>query len=266
MTLLTAAAATWVWWPSAPPPTTPFASSDATEPVHDRSRTLAQARLQMDARELERFIAEQRTRAGQSTDPAEWRVLAEAHLERVLLESSHLGMAVGKPTFATMPEVVTANLDAGEAAITKARAGGDNHSEVARIEAGLKANRMTGVMSAMRIGREVEKLVEEAAARGSGNPHVAVLRGCRLAFTPKWLGGDPARALPLFEQAAQRLAHDERPLVFAAFTAQLLGNGEVTLRHLRQAVARNPANAYAREVVRRLEAGEERPFERDLAR
>jgi hypothetical protein len=266
VTLLTAAAATWLWWPSAPSPAAPAADGDATEPVHDRSRTLAQTRLKMDARELERFIAEQSARAGQSSDPAEWRVLGEAHLERVLLESSRLGMAVGKPTFADTPEVVTANLDAGEAAIAKARAGGDRHSEVARIEAGLKANRMTGVMSAMRIGREVEKLVEEAATRGSGNPHVAVLRGCRLAFTPKWLGGDPTRALPLFERAADQLTHDERPLVFAAFTAHVLGNAEAALRHLRAAVARNPANAYAREVVRRLEAGEDRAFERDLAR
>lgn len=256
------ASAAWLTWPRPDTGATSLPASVAA--VHPRSAQLAEIRCSMDPPRLERFIAEQTERAESGRDPGEWRVLGEAHLERVLLASSSFGMAVAKPTFATIPDTVSRHLDAGERAVAQARLLGDTHSEVARIEAGLKANRMTGMVAAMRIGREVERLIEEAANRDSGNPHVAVMRGCRLLFTPKWLGGDPQRALPLFEAAASRLPHDERPLVFAAFAAHLLGDTPRALALLRDATRRTPANRYAREVLRRLEAGEDRVFERDV--
>lgn len=251
-----------VAWYVSPPAATQTTVGRLT--AHPRSTALAALRRSMDAAALDAFVVEQQQRAESAGDASEWRVLAEACLERVLLASSRLGMEVGRPTFASMPPEVAASLALGEEAIAKARSLGDLHSEVARIGAGLLANRIDGALAAMRLGRRVDELVAEADAAGDGNPHVAVLRGCRLVFAPKWLGGDPSRALALFEAAAEAMPDDERPLVFAAFAAHLLGDGANAREHLQAAVARNPRNAYAREVLRRLEAGEDDPFGRDL--
>jgi hypothetical protein len=183
----------------------------------------------------------------------------------VLLAASRLGMAVARPTFATVPAELDALLDEGEAAIARARALGDSHSEVPRIEAGLLANRIRGTLTAVQFGRRVDALLDEATTRDPHNPHAAVARGCRLVFAPRWLGGDPARAQALFAAAAAGLPHDERPLVFAAFAAYVLDDARAARAHLAAARARNPANAYAAEVLRRLEQGEADPFGRDVA-
>lgn len=233
--------------------------------MHPRSAILADIRHRMDAAALDVFLASQRECAERSGSAADWRILAEACLERILLASSRLGMAVGRPTFAARPPVVTESLDLGEAAIEKARALGDQDSEVPRIAAGLLANKIDGALAAIRYGSKVDALIEEAATRDDGNPHIAVARGCRLVFAPEWLGGDPPRARALFVKAAEALAHDERPLVFAAFAAYTCGDVTGAQQHLQAAVERNANNAYAREVLRRLQAGEDSPFGRDLA-
>lgn len=218
----------------------------------------------MDGGALDRFLEAQRTRAERTDDPVEWRVLAQACLERVLFAAARSGMAVGRPTFRERPPVVEAAIVAGQAAIVRARQLGDRHSELARVAAGLLAQKIDGALSAMRLGRQVEALLDEAEAFADGNPHVAVARGCRLLFSPKWLGGDPSQARARFVSAAAALPDDERPLVFAAFAAHLAGDAAGAQEHLRAATARNPNNAYAREVLRRLTAGEPDPFGRDL--
>ncbi|MEZ5964104.1 MAG: tetratricopeptide repeat protein [Planctomycetota bacterium] len=218
----------------------------------------------MDVSAMDAFLAEQRERATRTGDPIEWQVLAETCLERVLLEAAPMGMAVGRPVFAKRPEIVDTLLADGLQAITEVRDLGRRHSEVGRIAAGLLANKIDGALAAMRYGRQVDAFLSEAEAFADGNPHIAVARGCRLLFAPRWLGGDPERALNLFESAAHALPEDERPLVFAAFAAHLQGDVARAQRSLRDAVACNPDNAYAREVLRRIQAGEADVFGRSL--
>ncbi len=231
------------------------------------SAALMAARLPMQRDLLEAFVkaqAERCTAAGATAE--DWRVLSEAHLECVLQMTSVKGMAVARPAFAKPPTAMLQHLDAGEQAITRARALGDRHSETARIEAGLKSNRIVGVASALRLGGEIDRLIAEAAERDQGNPHVAVAQGCRLVFAPKFLGGDPRAALALFERAAEAMPDDERPMIFAAFAADILGDAALARRHLEAAAQRNPANRYAREVAARLARGEADAFGRDVDR
>ena len=239
-------------------------AAPTAQPVHARSAALAAARRTMDPARLDAFLVEQRARAAASDDPAEWRVLAQACLERVLLASSRFGMAVARPTFPRPPQLVLDLLAEGEAAVARARELGDRDSDLPRIEAGLLGNRIDGALAAIRFGSKVDALIDEALRLDPGNAHAAVARGCRLVFAPKWLGGDPQRARELFLAAAEALPDDERPLVFAAFAAHVLGDASGAREALARAVARNPANEYAREVARRLAAGEAEPFERDL--
>lgn len=234
-------------------------------PLAGRSRELAAVRLRMDAPALDAFLAEQRARAEAGGAAEAWRVLAEAHLERALLEASHKGMAVGEPTFGDVPGAMAAHLEQAEAAALRAEQIGGEHSETQRIRAGVLSTRITGALSAMRLGRTIERLLARARELDGDNPHVAVAQGCKLVFAPGWLGGDPKAALSLFLAAAEGLPHDERPLVFAAFAANVCGDPRVESL-LARAVERNPNNRYAAEVLRRVRAGERDAFARDVTK
>lgn len=253
-----------LWWTNTIP-AVDLAPSSASDWRSPRSAVLAVARRTTQENALDAFVREQAERCAKADASAEdWRILGEAHLECVLQMTSVKGMAVARPSFPKPPATLLAHLDAGERAIERARALGDQHSETARIEAGLKSNRIVGIASALRLGSEVDRLIGEAAERDQGNPHVAVARGCRLVFAPRFLGGDPQAALMLFEQAAEAMPDDERPLVFAAFAAHVVGDAGLARKHIHAAARRNPANRYAAEVSGRLERGEADPFGRDV--
>lgn len=84
--------------------------------------------------------------------------------------------------------------------------------------------------------------------------------GCRVLFAPPLLGHDARRGRDHLRAGAAGLPFDERPLIFAAWAYHLLDEPEEARRLLTEAIARTPANPFAPEALRRLEAGEEDPF------
>lgn len=196
--------------------------------------------------------------------PTALRRIAETLLERVQLRSQQKGLRVGAPVWDVPPPAVGADVTAGLASLRAARELGDQHSESFRIEAGLLAQQIDGLVSALRLNGQVDAALQKAVELDPHNARAQVALGCRALFAPRFLGHDPRAALTYLSRAAEALQLDERPLVFAAFAHHLLGEAERAQRSLEQAIGRNPNNAYAREVLRRLRAGEAGAFERDL--
>lgn len=230
----------------------------------ERGRLLARTRRAFDLEAFDAFIADQRQIIESAPSRAEsWRILAEAHLERAWVHGRHRGMAVGRPTWTKLPETVQQDLDLGEAALQRARELGDATSESYRIEAALTTARMTGVATAVRLDARVRNALDTATRLDPHNPDAIVANACRRLFKPVWLGGDPAGAkADLLTVAA--VVDDERPLMFAAFAAWLLDERDEALALMRRCRERNPQNEYADAVVRRLEAGTDDPFGRDV--
>ncbi|MCK5944704.1 MAG: hypothetical protein KAI24_22135, partial [Planctomycetes bacterium] len=108
------------------------------------------------------------------TDAAAWQLLAEAHLERALQRTHLRGMSVGKPTFKSLPEAFAADLDAGAAAVAKARELGDDSANLHRIEAGLMSQRITGLLSAARWNAKIGEALDAAGARDADDPQLHV--------------------------------------------------------------------------------------------
>lgn len=197
-------------------------------------------------------------------DAASWHLLAKAHLERSLLRSHDRGMVVGAPIFATLPKELLADLDAGLAAARRARELGDAAGDLFRIEAGLMSQRITGLASALQWNGRIQEALRLAGERGPDNPHLHVALGLRKLLAPKLLGHDAGAALEHFEFAAKALVDDERPAVFAAMASYLQQKRQQAIGWLERAVAINPQNRFARVVLRRLQAGEENAFGRDI--
>lgn len=193
-----------------------------------------------------------------------WHLLAEAHLERSLLRSHDRGMVVGAPVFANPPKELLADLDAGLAAARRARELGDATSDLFRIEAGLMSQRITGLASALQWNGRIQEALRLAGERGPDNPHLHVALGLRKLLAPKLLGHDAEAALEHFEFAAKALTDDERPAVFAAMASYLQKKRQQAIGWLERAVATNPQNRFARVVLRRLQAGEDDAFGRDI--
>lgn len=193
-----------------------------------------------------------------------WHLLAEACLERALLRSHLRGMTVGTPTWPDLPAEVTADLDRGIAAIARARELGDDSADLFRIEAGLLGQRITGLGTALQWNGKIKDALQAASQRAANDPRLHTSLGLRKLLAPKLLGHDPQQALEHFEFAAKALHDDERPAVFAAMASYLQRKRQQAIGWLEQATARNPANTFARVVLRRLRAGEEQPFERDV--
>jgi hypothetical protein len=247
----------WTAGPSAPIPSVPGARVEA------RSAELARVRAACDLEALDAFVEEQRTlaRAGQ---PQAWRVLAEALLERIATRVMRKGMKVGSAVFDAVPPAIAADIDEGLRCLDAARRGGDDSSETWRIEAGLLCYRITGWAAALQLDGRIAAAIDRAVELDPMNPRMHVALGCRKLFAPPLLGQDLDKASEHLLWAANALPDDERPLVFAAMAAWLAGRITECRELLSRAADRNPRNVYAIEVARRLAAGEDDPFGRDV--
>jgi tetratricopeptide (TPR) repeat protein len=231
----------------------------------DPGAELAELRRQADGPGLDAFVAACTQRAAaRPEDPEVWRMLAEAHLERLLWRDRNRGMSRGEPTHASLPDAHRADLDAGLAAADRAIALDDPSGDAWRIRGALLSLSVTGLGSLMKVRGDVQKAYAEAARRQPGNPRLAYLRAAEKLFTPGWLGGDPAAAASRLEEVAAALPTDERPLVALAYARHLQGERAACLDALDEALERAPANRYAAEVARRIRAGETEPFARDV--
>ena len=241
-----------------PAPGAAAASAASTE-LEQARRTCAQAAL-------DALIAKWRAAVQATpTDRASWRLLAEALLERVLQRAHLRGIEVGTPLHETLPVEVAADLDAGTAAVVKARELGDDSGELFRIEAALMGHRITGLTTALQWNGKIQQALTKAAARAKDDPQLHIALGLRKRLVPKFLGQDPQKALEHFEFAARQLPDDERPAVFAAMASYLQQKREQAMRWLEQAVQRNPQNTFARVVLERVKRGEQDPFGRDVS-
>jgi tetratricopeptide (TPR) repeat protein len=195
---------------------------------------------------------------------AHWHLLAKAHLERALLRGHDKAIKVGAPTFPEPPPELTADLEAGLAAVRRARELGDDDGDLYRIEAGLMAQHIVGLRTALEWNGRIQEALRASGERRADNPHLHVALGLRTLLAPKLLGHDPAHALEHLTFAAKALPDDERPAVFAAMASSLLKKRQDAIGWLERAVATNPHNRFARVVLSRLRAGEDDPFGRDV--
>lgn len=233
-------------------------------PPAGRSEELAMVRASLEASRLDLFINEQAARCEREPQVGEhWRVLAEAYLERALLPDLELGLAVGKPNRDELPPAVEADVEQGMLAIERAIELGDETAEAYRVLCALLSRQIVGFASLMRLNGRIDEAVERAIELDASNARVLVTLGCRKLFAPKMFGHDPEGSLPYLLSAADALEHDERPLLYAAFAYWLQGDGQAARAMLVRAIARTPANSWARVVMQRLDAGDEEPF-RDL--
>jgi cytochrome c-type biogenesis protein CcmH/NrfG len=231
-----------------------------------RSLELARARLAPGLDRVDAFVAAQRALTEAEPDEAaHWRVLAEAYLERKLQRDARKGMAVGRATYSELPAEHARDIDAGLAAVERARALGDTSSDLHRVEAGLLSAKIVGIGSMLEVRGRIQEALRKAVELDPENPRNLVAIGCEKLFAPGWLGGDPTAARELLLRGAGGLEVDERPLVFAAMAAYLEDDTELAVQLLLRALERNRSNVYASAVVRRLRAGQEDPFGRDVA-
>jgi len=234
-------------------------------PAADRFAALQAARRTCTKEALDRFVAQLREQVEKLPDDREsWRLLAEGLLERALQRSHLRGMAVGTPLHTELPPETKADLDAGDAALARARELGDDSADSFRIEASLLSQRITGLLAAMQWNGRIEQSLKQAGERRQDDPQLHVALGLRNLLAPPLLGNDPGKALEHFEFAAKALADDERPAVFAAMASYLQKKRQQAIGWLDQAVQRNPHNTFARVVRNRLRAGEDDPFGRDV--
>jgi len=231
-----------------------------------RSPELVEARRTCTVDALDAVVRAQQQRClDGDTNAAHWHVLAEALLEKVQARTHLRGIVVGAPTWSTLPADVAADIDAGLAAIERCRALGHDDADLARIEAGLLGQRITGVATAMQWNARIQAALAKAAERAKDDPRVHVALGVQSLLAPRWFGHDPARALEHFEFAARTLTDDERPAVFAAMANYLQKKRQQAIEWLEQAVARNPNNVFARVVLGRVRRDEPDPFGRDVS-
>jgi tetratricopeptide (TPR) repeat protein len=246
------------------PATPPIGPAPAATP-NELDRQLHEARRRCEIAAVDAVVAAVREACKASPEePLPWHLLAKAHLERSLLRSHDRGMAVGAPVFPELPKELLDDLDAGLVAAQRARELGDRSSDLFRIEAGLMGQRITGLASALQWNGKIQDALRKAGEAQHDNPHLHVALGLRKLLAPKLLGHDPVQALEHFEFAAKALADDERPAVFAAMASYLQKKRQQAIVWLERAVATNPSNRFARVVLRRLRAGEEDAFARDV--
>lgn len=244
-------------------PATPGTPAKASE---GPAAVLIAARRSCNPATLDPVIVEL-TKAAQAAAPdaaAPWHLLADAHLERALARSHRRGLRVGEPTWSELPTAIAEDVRLGLDAVAKAQQRGDDSADLLRIEAALLSQRITGVTSALQWNGRIHTALQRAGERGQDDARVHVAIGLRQLLAPKWFGHDAAKALAHFEFAAKVLPDDERPSVFAAMACHLQKKRAQAIDWLERAVAANPANLFARVVLRRLRAGEDDPFGRDL--
>lgn len=243
----------------------PKGATPAAPPAgQDAGAALRKARQQCSLAAIDAVVAKVRGDAeARPEDAATWRLLAEAHLERAQQRTHLRGIAVGEPVFDKLPAALEADLEAGMAAVARAREHGDDTGQLFRIEAGLMSQRITGWTSALQWNGKIGRALKEAGERDADDPKLHVALGLRKLLAPKLFGHDPEKALEYFEFAAAQ-DDDERPAVFAGMASYLQKKRQQAIGWLEQAVAKNPSNRFARVVLERLRRGEEDPFGRDV--
>lgn len=244
-----------------------FGDNCGAEPfrLSEGSRRLALTRLKNCERSLEEFVRKQARACSQNPQSAdEWRLLAEAYLERSRARTSHKGLRVGEPVLDALPPAMAAEIESGLNAVKRAQALHGEDADLLRIEAELLSAQITGFTSAIKVSGKISELTRKALILDRGHPRLQVTLGARKLFAPEFLGHDPRAARAHLLAAAAALKLDERPLLLAAMASYLLGEIHEAAALLERAAERNPANRFIAAVVRRLEAGEDDPFERDL--
>lgn len=247
-------------------PVTPSPPVAAAAPRASAAQALHEARRQCSLPALDALIAELQPKATAATaDAGTWHVLAEALLERAQQRAHLRGIAVAAPVYDELPADLAADLAAGLAAVARARELGDQGGDLYRVEASLMSQHITGIGSALQWNSRIENALLAAGERERDNPRLHTVLGLRKLLAPSLFGGDPQAALQHFEFAANALADDERPAVFAAMASHLQQKRQQAVAWLEQAVARNPNNVFARVVLQRVRRGEPEPFARDVS-
>lgn len=235
------------------------------EEVEDRSRALALARKSCRLEDLDAFVAQQRERAEAAVDdPVEWFVLGEAYHERAVMRDHRSGLKPGRQLHDELPPALARDIELGHAALDRSLELGYETSESWRLKTALLCAEITGLKSVLRIQAEATAALDRAYELDPKAPRVHMTIGCRKLFAPRMLGQDVEKALEHLLLAVEGCPLDERPCIFAALASHLSGDDARALELLDEARTRTPANAYAKEVRRRLAAGEEDPFERDV--
>ena len=242
---------------------TPATSPARAEP--ELAAELRKARRQCSMPALDAVVTRlEQAAASDGDSSATWHLLAEAYLERAQQRTHLRGIAVGEPVFAELPAEQTADLEAGLAAVAKARALGEDSGSLFRIEAGLMSQHITGLATALTWNGKIGKALAAAVERTADDAKVHVALGLRKLLAPRWFGHDPEAALKHFEFAAET-DDDERAAVFAGMASYLQQKRQQAIAWLERAVEKNPDNRFARVVLRRLRRGEEDPFGRDVS-
>lgn len=237
----------------------------ATAAGDDATMRLRAARRQCSVAALDGVVAQ--LVAATDAEPTSrdaWHLLAEACLERAQQRTHLRGMTVGEPVFAELPAELARDIERGLAAVAKARELGDDSGGLFRIEAGLLSQQITGLATALQWNGAIAAALTKAAERAADDPQLHVALGLKKLLAPRLFGHDPDGALTHFEYAA-KAGDDERPAVFAAMASYLQQKREQAIGWLERAVAANPANTFARVVLRRLRRGEADPFGRDVS-
>lgn len=234
-------------------------------PVQAAAAALQTARRTCTLPAIDAIVLDLRaTCASPTADGNTWHLLAEALLERVQLRSHRRGLTVGAPVYSELPGELAADIDAGLAAVARARELGHDAADLYRIEAGLMSQRITGLGTALQWNTRIKAALAKAAALAQDDPRLHVALGLQKLLAPKLLGHDPVAALQHFEFAAGSLVLDERPAVFAGMASYLQKKRQQAIEWLEKAVTRNPENVFARVVLRRLRRDEPDPFGRDV--
>src|SRR5690606_14615792 len=116
--------------------TIPTVGSDPSTPTATAaSERLRKARMHCTVAAFDTLIDTLQKQVAPHGDKQQWHQLAESYLERASQRAHLFGMAPGEATFAGLPEEFAEDLEAGLAAVAKARELGDDSGQLFRIEA-----------------------------------------------------------------------------------------------------------------------------------
>ena len=152
-------------------------AEELTELAEDRSAELARARQSCEREVLLAFLAEQERRTEEQPEDVEsWRVLAETHLELGLLDDVESAMEIGEPIRDAVSDQLLAHIEGGLAAVERARALGDEHADLYRIEASLIAMHIHDLVSALSVQAAAKAALDRAVEIDGNHPRVQMAR------------------------------------------------------------------------------------------